>query len=176
MDLILLKLGQLSNQYTMDMVKAEANTDLQFREERKASIRRENERHQELLEFVQDSASKQVKMSIDQVSAEYAVTGNILERELKLMQASVDQIASSSAERFLQFEMSIKSQQAQVNKPLICCLKKCEKPVEEGECPKYGGPMRACTWQHYQLHQARMNSGSKKMLRVDVLEQQYDHA
>ena len=42
--------------------------------------------------------------------------------------------------------------------------------------PKYGGPMRGCTWQHYKLHKARVNSGTKKMLRVDELEQQYDHA
>ena len=78
MDLILLKLEQLHNQHTMDMVKAQASTDLQFREERQASISRENARQQELLEFVQESASQQVKLGIDQVSAEYAVTGNVL--------------------------------------------------------------------------------------------------
>jgi hypothetical protein len=92
------------------------------------------------------------------------------------MQACVEKIASRSAERFLQLELAIKSKQAQVNKPLICCLEECKKPVEEGECPKYGGPRRACTWQHYQLHKARVDSGAKKMMRVDELEQRYDHA
>jgi hypothetical protein len=177
MDLILLKLGQLSHQHEMDRVKSRASTDLQFREERKASISRENARQQELMEFVQVSTNTQVKLSIDQVSAEYAMTGSMLERKLRQMQASVELIASSTAERFQQLEMHIdKSQQAQVNKPLICCLEECQKTVEEGECPKYGGPMRACTWQHHQLHKARINSGAKKMRKVEEIEQQYDQA
>jgi hypothetical protein len=69
-----------------------------------------------------------------------------------------------------------KAQQAQAIKPMICCLEECQKQVEEGECPKYGGPMRACTWQHYQLHKARINSGAKEMRKVGEIEQQYEQA
>jgi hypothetical protein len=161
----------------MDKLKAAANTDLQFREERKESIARENARQHEMMEFVKVTTVAQVKLGIDQVSAEYAVTGNMLERKLMQMQTSVEQIAAGTLERFQQLEMQInKAQQAQAIEPMICCLEECQKPVEKGECPKYGGPMRACTWQHYQLHKTRINSGAKEMRKVEEIEQQYEQA
>ena len=111
LDLILLKLQQLSNQHDMDKLKAAANTDMLFREARKESIARENARQQEMMEFVKVTTEAQVKLSIDQVSAEYAVTGSMLERKLIQMQASVEQIAASTSERFQQLEMQVNQTQ-----------------------------------------------------------------
>jgi membrane protein insertase Oxa1/YidC/SpoIIIJ len=49
---------------------------------------------------------------------------------MKQMQASVEQIAAGTVERFQQLEMQInKVQQAQAIKPMICCLEECQKPV-----------------------------------------------